>query len=400
MTIRRSADDAPRDYPVYHSLEDAQQQEARRQAAQRQEAVVRHRAEPAGTPIIDAYGTRARRSYQRTDELVTPRTGYNADMPTPLAPTRPVVRRVADDQPIAPAGAQRRRAERQPSMPVKPQQPPQNAPMPEWYRAAQAAQMPYPKQPQQPPQPSRQRRTAPPQVDAYGQPFDRPYQVVKERVPYDPPEEQPEPPRTRLPWAAILIAVLVLASVELWIAGTNYERERISAVEQREQAQRELLSRYTLEYRELIDREAVAYNVNPAFIAAIVRTESHFDPAAQSSMGARGLMQLMEDTASWVYEKIGDTSAYSFDQMYNPETNLRYGCWYISYLSDMFGGDPICVAAAYHTGHNWMKNILNNSAYSSDGRTVSIDKIPDESTRNYATKVLTAYAIYRQKYDL
>lgn len=59
-------------------------------------------------------------------------------------------------------------------------------------------------------------------------------------------------------------------------------------------------------------------------------------------------MQLMEDTAGWIYEKMGGSGAYSFDSMYDAETNVEYGCWYLNFLSERFRGDPVLVAASFH----------------------------------------------------
>lgn len=61
---------------------------------------------------------------------------------------------------------------------------------------------------------------------------------------------------------------------------------------------------HPLRYEELIEEKAGKYNLSPAFVAAIVLNESSFRPDAESSVGARGLMQLMEDTAGWIYEKM------------------------------------------------------------------------------------------------
>lgn len=151
-------------------------------------------------------------------------------------------------------------------------------------------------------------------------------------------------------------------------------------------------------YRELIEREAYDNNLHPAFVAAIILNESSFDPYAESYRGARGLMQMMEDTAVWVYDQIGHGAEYSFDLMYDAGTNVAYGCWYLSYLSAKFGGDPILVAAAFHSGQTNVFNWLSNKAYSSDQRTIPLDKMPDGNTKEYVQRVLNAFAAYRRLY--
>ena len=86
-------------------------------------------------------------------------------------------------------------------------------------------------------------------------------------------------------------------------------------------------------------------------------------PKAESSVGARGLMQLMPDTAEWVAGKL-KIRDYAFDRMWDPESNIRFGCWYLNYLSNLFRGDLVCVACATAgilsstTGEDWISNNL------------------------------------------
>ena len=155
---------------------------------------------------------------------------------------------------------------------------------------------------------------------------------------------------------------------------------------------------HPLRDEELIEEKAGKYNLSPAFVAAIVLNESSFRPDAESSVGARGLMQLMEDTAGWIYEKMGGTGAYSFDSMYDAETNVEYGCWYLNFLSERFRGDPVLVAASFHAGQGEVQNWLNDSRYSQDGLTIELENMIDGPTKQYATRVLNDYAAYKRIY--
>ena len=67
-------------------------------------------------------------------------------------------------------------------------------------------------------------------------------------------------------------------------------------------------------------------------------------------MGATGLMQLMPDTAKWIAGKLGEE--YSEDSLTNPETNIKYGTWYLRYLLDKYNGDETSAIAAYNAGHS------------------------------------------------
>lgn len=149
----------------------------------------------------------------------------------------------------------------------------------------------------------------------------------------------------------------------------------------------------SITYQSLIERYAAEYNLRPAFVAAIIRNESSFRTDAESSVGARGLMQLMPDTAEWIAGKIGDSN-YSFDHLYDAETNIRYGCWYLNYLSKLFRGDAVLVSSAYHAGQTTVTRWLSDRSISSDGVTIPVDKLPDGPTKQYAGRVTTSYGIY------
>lgn len=150
----------------------------------------------------------------------------------------------------------------------------------------------------------------------------------------------------------------------------------------------------TITYQALIECYATQYNLQPAFVAAIIRNESSFRTDAESSVGARGLMQLMPDTAEWIAGKLDDDS-YSFDNMYDAETNIRYGCWYLNYLSRLFRGDAVLVSSAYHAGQTTVTRWLSDKSISSDGLTIPVESLPDGPTKQYAGRVTTSYGIYQ-----
>ncbi len=158
-----------------------------------------------------------------------------------------------------------------------------------------------------------------------------------------------------------------------------------------------VLREYPLEYRDLIESMAAEYNLQPAFVAAIIRNESSFQPRAESNVGARGLMQLMPDTAEWIAGKM-KLSGYAFDRMYDPESNIRFGCWYLRYLSGLFHGDPVCVACAYHAGQGQVTAWLSDPALSEDGVSLQLSQMADGPTKTYAGRVTKAYGIYQALY--
>jgi len=152
---------------------------------------------------------------------------------------------------------------------------------------------------------------------------------------------------------------------------------------------------YPLEYKELIAKYSDEYGLDPYYVCAVIRTESDFDPKAVSRAGARGLMQIMPDTGGWIAGKLSEES-YNEDDLFDPDTNIRYGCWYLSFLNERFGGNMQLVAAAYNAGHNRVSDWLNDSNVS-DGS--ELKDIPFSETEKYVKKIDKAYEKYKKYYQ-
>ena len=187
--------------------------------------------------------------------------------------------------------------------------------------------------------------------------------------------------RTRL-YKAIGIAVLVLALVGL---GTAVLMDRL--------AERTGMV-YPMEYTDLIRSRAAAEGLEPAYVAAVILAESSYNPQAVSSVNAQGLMQIMPETGEWIAGKFDET--YVEGCLFDPETNIRYGCWYLGYLLRRSDGDKICSTAAYHSGQGTVDGWLKDPEYSTDGRTLNIIGGPRANT--YVGRVLEYYEKYTQLY--
>ena len=161
--------------------------------------------------------------------------------------------------------------------------------------------------------------------------------------------------------------------------------------------QNEIDRRYPLLYRELIEKHANEYNLSSAFVSAVILNESSFQPRAESGVGARGLMQLMPDTAEWIAGKL-KIQGYAFERMNDPESNIVFGCWYLNYLSKLFLGDPVAVTAAYHAGQGQVKIWLSNPSLSANGYSLPLELLPEGPTKIYTGRVLRDYGIYQEKY--
>lgn len=153
---------------------------------------------------------------------------------------------------------------------------------------------------------------------------------------------------------------------------------------------------YPLPHKELVYRYAEAYNVDPHLVFAIIRNESQFKTDAESSRGARGLMQLMPETARWAAQKVG-LKDYNEARLNDPEINIQLGCWYLSDLSREFKGRLPVVIAAYNAGRGNVREWLMKGIW--DGSRENLNDIPFVETRNHVRRVLNDYEIYQAVYE-
>lgn len=156
-----------------------------------------------------------------------------------------------------------------------------------------------------------------------------------------------------------------------------------------------LLNNYPIRYQQLVEKYAAENNVDKFLIYAIIKTESNFNSEAVSNMGARGLMQIMDETFQWIRFRLGDDESLGYDAMFDTEQNIRYGCYLVGYLLRYFGNEDAAVCA-YHAGVGNVDSWLSNPDYSSDG--VSLDKVPVSDTNHYLGKVKKALNIYQTLY--
>ena len=153
---------------------------------------------------------------------------------------------------------------------------------------------------------------------------------------------------------------------------------------------------YPLHYEDLIEKYAGEYQLDPARVAAVIYCESSFRSAAVSSAGALGLMQIMPETGQWISEKLGEDD-YEVENLTVPDTNIRYGCWYLNYLDNRFDGDLTKATAAYHAGGGKVNEWLKDERYSADGDTLT--DIPFKQTNAYVKNVSEAYEKYKEIID-
>lgn len=155
---------------------------------------------------------------------------------------------------------------------------------------------------------------------------------------------------------------------------------------------------YPVRYEESVERWASEYGVDPLLIYSVIRTESGFDPEAESSVGARGLMQITEETFDWIKSKIAADEEIGFDGLYDPDTNIRFGSYLVSVCLSRYGGDVSTAVAAYHSGMGLVDSLLESTEYSGDG--VTLHTFPYAQMRNYVYKINRCYETYQSLYGL
>lgn len=150
---------------------------------------------------------------------------------------------------------------------------------------------------------------------------------------------------------------------------------------------------YQREFEEYVTKYSKEFDVPEALIYAVIRTESSFDPNARSSVGAIGLMQLMPDTLDWLSRLLDEEQPTG--EINDPETNIKYGTYYLRHLYNRFGNWKTAIAA-YNAGHGRVTTWLKNQEYSDDGITLKV--IPFEETKNYVNKIAGNYNTYKKLY--
>lgn len=142
-------------------------------------------------------------------------------------------------------------------------------------------------------------------------------------------------------------------------------------------------------------------NLDPYLTLAVIREESRFNPKALSRSRAHGLMQIIPSTGRLIAKDLGLLS-FRRRQMYQVDTNLMMGTYYLKNLISSFDGNIALALAGYNGGPGRVRKWVNNW-YNGDNRNLDIDEfieyIPLRETRNYVQKVLGSYYEYKRLYE-
>lgn len=142
-------------------------------------------------------------------------------------------------------------------------------------------------------------------------------------------------------------------------------------------------------------REAKKFKIDPRFLLAIMKQESSFRSSAKSPAGARGLLQLVYDTAV-KYNKAAGYANLQPDDLYKPAASIAIGSAYISSLKEEFGGLYEAIAASYNGGEDNAARWLGRTKPKDPG--IFASEVGFAETKNYVFKVMNNYRVYRELY--
>lgn len=143
-----------------------------------------------------------------------------------------------------------------------------------------------------------------------------------------------------------------------------------------------------LRHDDIIRQQADRFDLDPALIAAVINQESGFQDQT-SHAGARGLMQITPDTADTI-ETLSGGETFVYDDLADPDLNIRYGTFYLRHLFDRFEGNEVAALAAYNGGPE--------NVESWGGADLEVDDIEFPETRAYVEDVLSDRDAYRDNY--
>jgi soluble lytic murein transglycosylase len=143
-----------------------------------------------------------------------------------------------------------------------------------------------------------------------------------------------------------------------------------------------------LRHDDIIRQQAREKRLDPALIAAMIYRESKFRDQT-SKAGAKGLMQILPETATFVAKRTGGTDFEESD-LSDPQINISYGCWYLRYLLDRYDGNRIAAIAAYNAGHRRVDEW--------GGKRLNLAGIRFPETRQYTGDVLEKRREYAERY--
>ena len=199
----------------------------------------------------------------------------------------------------------------------------------------------------------------------------------------------------RKPEAAAVYAVIPINSYHGGLATERLNKLSPGKITRTASVSSNLTRDYPVLYRAELLRYAKTKGVDPRFVLAIMKQESSFRAGAKSPAAARGLLQLVYDTALKYNQQAGFPQMQA-DDLYQPSINIAIGSQYIAELKKEFGGMYEAIAASYNGGEDNAARWLARSNPKEAG--IFAAEVGFAETKNYVFKVMNNYRVYRELY--
>lgn len=154
---------------------------------------------------------------------------------------------------------------------------------------------------------------------------------------------------------------------------------------------------YPLNHFDIVKNEASKNNIDPYLVMAIIKTESGFKKDATSNKDAKGLMQMIDSTATDVNNRTNIVDKVG-DNLYDENVNISLGCKYFSDLVKKYSGNYYLAICAYNAGMGNVDKWLEQGVLEKDMDCIKDVSIPYKETEKYLKKVMGSYKMYKMIY--
>ena len=151
--------------------------------------------------------------------------------------------------------------------------------------------------------------------------------------------------------------------------------------------------RFPVIHRQRVLDAARQHGVDPAWVLAVIRQESLFQPEVRSPAGARGLMQIMPATGQAIARELGEVFP-GLQGLLEPATSIRFGSFYLGKNRARLQNNPVLASAAYNAGRGRVLNWLPQQPLAAD---IWAETIPFRETRGYVQRVMEYTLVYRHR---
>ena len=170
--------------------------------------------------------------------------------------------------------------------------------------------------------------------------------------------------------------------LNIWNRGIDSSERTVSA--------HDISTRYPRPFQALVRPAAKQFGVDEALVYSVMHQESRFSPNVSSGVGARGLMQVMPTTGTWLAGQLG-WSNFSVDWLDEPQRNVTLGARYLRQLKSDLGGSTVQAVAGYNAGPG--RAVSWRGTRPMEGA-VYVESIPFDETRDYVKRVMAASLHY------